>query len=168
MLYNLHSCGWHKHAEGAIPLSYASFQPLWKCHHNSRTFIECYSERKTGSLILTINRKFLHSISIKVILIHQEIITLHFLFLTFLTVNTYRAVEVYDNQRLVHGWINSIPFFHQCIALKSPLAYLAWLFKTLQWISNITFLKYNTGKIRIWFYPSLTCHENWTKIIFSF
>lgn len=121
--------------------------------------------KKTGSLILTINRNFLHSISIKVILIHQEIITLHFLFLTFLMVNTYRAVEVYDNQRLVHGWINSIPFFHQWTALKSPLANLAWLFKTLQWISNITVLKYNMGKVRICLYPSLTCHENWIKII---
>lgn len=139
---------------------YATFKISVRILSYSRSICWMWLKKKTESLILTTNKKFLHSISIKVISIHQEIITFHFLFLILLMVNTYRAVEMYNNQRLVHGWINSIHLFHQCSVLKSPLAHLAWLFKTLRWISGINNFKYSMGEVRIFFYPSLIWHKN--------
>lgn len=113
-------------------------------------------------MIVTINVNFLHSLSVKGISIHQELITFHFQFFYF-SRGQHRAVEVYDNQRIVHGWINLILLLHQCSILKSALEYLAWLVKVLCWISGITDFKYNMGGARNCFYLSLIWHGNWMK-----
>lgn len=62
------------------------------------------SMRKDKRLVAT-NINVLNSLSVKRVSIHQELITFHFHCFCF-SGGQYRVVEVYDNQRIVHGWIN--------------------------------------------------------------
>lgn len=79
-----------------------------------------------------VNVNSLHVPCIKGISAHQELITFHFPLFFFPSWSTHASTaEVCDNQSLLHAWINLILLLHQCSVLKSPLTYLAWLFKAL-------------------------------------